>query len=244
VQPANQQVAMAGVDGIRHQVALWANGRNCALLGGDVHEGGQIALSGLAGKAELADLRQGVTALAPPAGIDWDVKPVDPFYCRTLDMLRPIAPAFGASGGGHLSLRMADNRTQLHDGDKVRVRLVMPDFPSQLDVDYIAHDGSVQHLYPQLADPANGIQTDPLRTYPPGEIVNLGHPSWAISEPYGTDMIIAIASTERLFDHRRPHNAETADVYLRDLSAAIETARARGVRMTGAAVTLEALPKQ
>jgi serine/threonine-protein kinase len=245
VQPSSQQVAIAavGVDGVRRQIAQWASSRNCALLGGDVHDGGAVSLSGLAGKAELDDVRRGVPGIASPTDIDWDVKGVDPFYCPTLDMLRPIVPVFGATGGPRLSLQMANNRTRLHDGDKVRVRLVMPDFPSQLDVDYIAHDGSVQHLYPQLADPANGIQSDPLRTYPAGEIVNLGHPSWAISEPYGTDMIIAIASTEPLFDHRRPHNAETAEVYLRDLGAAIEKARARGVRMVGAAVTLEALPK-
>lgn len=243
--PNNQQVAIAGagVDGVRRQIAQWASGQSCALLGGYLQDGGAVSLSGLAGKATLDGLRQGVSAIASPTGVEWDVKAVDPFYCPTLDMLRPIAPIFGATGDPHLTLQMANNNTRLHDGDKVRVRLVMPDFPSQLAVDYIAHDGSVQHLYPQLADPANGIQSDPLRTYQPGEIINLGHPSWAISEPYGTDMIIAVASTEQLFDHRRPRNAESADVYLRELRAAIESARARGVRMSGAAVTLEALPK-
>jgi eukaryotic-like serine/threonine-protein kinase len=246
VPPNNQQVAIAvpSVDAVRRQIAQWASGQSCALLGGSLQDGGPVSLSGLAGKATLDGLRQGASGIAAPTEVAWDVKAVDPFYCPTLDMLRPIAPIFGATGGAHLNLQMANNKTRLHDGDKVRVRLVMPDFPSQLDVDYVAHDGSVQHLYPQLADPANGIQSDPLRTYQPGEIINLGHPSWAISEPYGTDMIIAIASSEQLFDHRRPRNAESADVYLRELRAAIDNARTRGVRMSGAAVTLEALPKQ
>jgi hypothetical protein len=56
-------------------------------------------------------------------------------------------------------------------------------------------------------------------------------------------MIIAVASSEPLFDRPRPVNAETADVYLRDLQSAIDTLRRRGARLAGAAVTLEALPK-
>jgi eukaryotic-like serine/threonine-protein kinase len=120
---------------------------------------------------------------------------------------------------------------------------VMPDFSSRLRVDYVAHDGAVQHLYPQLADMKDGIAADPPRLYAPAEAVSLGHPSWAISEPYGTDMIIAVASSEPLFDRPRPRNAETADLYLRELQAAIDTAWQRGVRLSGAAVTLEAVAK-
>jgi hypothetical protein len=46
-----------------------------------------------------------------------------------------------------------------------------------------------------------------------------------------------------LFPRSRPGNAETADVYVRDLQAAIDAARQRGVRLAAAAVTLEALAK-
>jgi hypothetical protein len=123
------------------------------------------------------------------------------------------------------------------------VRLVMPDFASRLRVDYVTHDGNVQHLYPQLADQKDGIAADPPRLYAPGEPVNLGHPAWLISEPYGTDMIIAIASSEPLFDRPRPTNAELAAVYLRDLQAAVEALHQRGVNLAASAVTLEALPK-
>ena len=55
-------------------------------------------------------------------------------------------------------------------------------------------------------------------------------------------MIIAVASSEPLFDRPRPGNAEPAEVYLRDLQAAIDTLRQRGARLAGAALTLEALP--
>ena len=108
-------------------------------------------------------------------------------------------------------------------------------------MDYLAHDGTVQHLYPQIADPKDNIAADPPRTISASETLNLGNPAWVIGPPYGTDMIIAVASSRALFDKPRPSNAETAGVYLRDLQAAIDAARQRGDHVAGAATTLEAL---
>ncbi len=242
-QAEQQRLAMAGLDGLRRQVAQWISAQNCALLGGNVGDGGSVDVSGLAGARFVDDLRQGVASVAPPGQIDWRVNGVDQVFCPALNALRPLVPAFGAVGGARLGLQMADGQSRLHDGDAVRLQLVMPDYPARLRVDYVAHDGSVQHLYPQLADPKVGITADQPKTYAAGEPVSLGHPSWTIGEPYGTDMIIAVASSEPLFDRPRPGNAETVNVYLRDLQTAIDRARQRGVRLAGAAVTLEALPK-
>jgi hypothetical protein len=175
--------------------------------------------------------------------IDWRVIGVDPVFCPAMNAVHPLTPGFGASGGTRLSLQMADGKTRLRDGERVRVRLVMPDFPARLRVDYIAHDGTVQHLYPQLADPRGGVTADQPRIYGAGEIVNLGNEAWLVSEPYGTDMIIAVAASEPLLERPRPANAEPATAYLRDLQSAIDALRARGAKLAGAAVTLEALPK-
>jgi eukaryotic-like serine/threonine-protein kinase len=241
-QPNDQQLAMVGLEVLRRQIAQWVSGRTCALLDGDVKDNRSVTLNGLAGHGSVDDLRQGLSSFVPPGQIDLRVTGVNRVFCPALTALHPISPTFGVSGGPRLGLQMADGKTRLHDGDRVRVRLVMPDFAGRLRVDYIAHDGNVQHLYPQLADSKAAIVADPPRTFEPGEPVNLGHPSWQIGEPYGTDMIIAVASSEPLFDRPRPSNAETAEVYLRDLQAAIEALRQRGAHLAGAAVTLEALP--
>ena len=84
-------------------------------------------------------------ALDPAGQVDWRVTPVNRVYCPVLAALRPISPGFGSSGVPQLALQV-DGNTRLHDGEPVRLRLVMPDFPSWLRVDYLAHDGSVQHL--------------------------------------------------------------------------------------------------
>jgi hypothetical protein len=213
------------------------------LLQGNIADDGALALNGYAGNRSIEELRQGVTAFTPPGQIEWQVSDVDQVFCPALNVLRPITPGFAATGGPRLGLQMADGKTRLHDGEQIRMRLVMPDFPGRLRVDYLAHDGSVQHLYPQLADPRVGIAADPPRTFRAGEEINLGNPVWVIGEPYGMDMIIAVASSEPLFEHPRPSNAELADEYLRQLQAQLDKLRLQGDRLAGAAIAIEALPK-
>jgi eukaryotic-like serine/threonine-protein kinase len=240
--PESLPNAPARLDAMRQQIAQYIAGRPCTLLGGDVIDGGSVALSGFAGLPVVDGLRQGLAGIASPNEIDWRVSGVDPVFCPALDALRPTIAGFAAEGP-RLGLQMASGRTSLHDGEKVRVRLAMPDFTGWLRVDYIAHDRSVLHLYPQLASQKDGIEADVPRTHASGELVDLGHPSWEIGPPYGIDMIIAVASSQPLFGRPRPGNDETADVYLRDLQAAIDLARQQGSRLAGAALTLEALPK-
>jgi len=240
----NQQVAIAGLEALRRQIAQWANSRDCALLRGDLADDGALTLDGYAGNRSIEELRQGVTAFVPPGQIEWRVDGVDQVFCPALNTLRPIIPGFATTGGPRLELQMAGGKTRLHDGDPIRMRLVMPDFPGRLRVDYLAHDGSVQHLYPQLADPKMGIAADPPRTHRAGEAIILDNPAWVIGVPYGTDMIIAVASSEPLFERSRPNNAESADEYLRDLQARVEQLHLRGDRLAGAAITIEALPKK
>ena len=233
---------MANLVALRGKIADWASMQRCALLGGSLGDGGALSLAGLAGSSAIDSLRQGVTAFAPPNQIDWHVTGVDGVFCPALDALRPLVPAFGATGAPALALQMADGKIRLKDGERVRVQLTMPDFASRLRVDYVAHDGTVQHLYPQIADPKDNIQADAPRTFGASETVSLGDPAWVIGPPYGTDLIIAVTSSRALFDKPRSSNAETAAVYLRDLQAAIDAARQRGDRVAGAVTMLEALP--
>jgi hypothetical protein len=235
------QATAAGLDVMRRQIAQYIAGRRCALLGGDFSDNGSAALSGFAGSTFANEVRQDIEGITSPNGIDWRVSSVDPVFCPALDALRPTVPAFG-NGGFQLGLRMADDKTRLRDGEPIRLRLVMPGFAGWLRVDYIAHDRTVQHLYPQLTEPKVAIKADLPRTYGAGEPVDLGHPSWLVGPPYGTDMIIAVASSEPLFNRPRPRNQETADIYLRDLQTAITNASQHGVRLAGAAMTLETLP--
>lgn len=241
-QPPNQQVAIASLDTLRRQIAQWVSSRSCAVLGGDLADDGALAINGYAGNGSIGELRQDLTSFVPPGRVEWRVNGVDAVFCPALNLLHPIAPGFGATGEARLGLQMADGKTRLHDGEHIRVRLVMPAFAGRLQADYLAHDGSVQHLYPQLADPKFGIAADPPRTYRAGEQINLGNPAWSIGQPYGTDMIVAIVSSDPLFERPRPGNSELSYDYIPELQASIDRLRLRGAHLAGAAITLEALP--
>ena len=144
--------ASAGLDIIRQQVAQLAASQKCALVNGGVQDGGNVTLSGLAGTPAADAIRQGMAGIASPGAVDWRINSIDPIFCPALDTLHPIVPAFGASGP-RLGLTLANGQTRLHDGEHILPRLTMPDFRGSLRVDYVAHDGTLLHLYPQVADP-------------------------------------------------------------------------------------------
>jgi hypothetical protein len=193
-------------------------------------------------------VRAGLANMTIPGGIDWQVASVDPVFCPAIDVLQPIMHGF-APVGTTLTLNLADGRTMLRDGEAIRPRIAMADFKGSLRVDYVAHDGSVLHLYPQIADVKQHLAADPAaRVYNANEAVSLGevgpgHPAWEVGPPYGIDMIIAIQSAQPLFDRPRPSNVETSTDYLRDLRTAVESAQKRGVRITGDLLMLDTLSK-
>jgi tRNA A-37 threonylcarbamoyl transferase component Bud32 len=242
------QVAAVDLNLIRNQVAQLASAQQCATIDGDIRAGGAVTLTGLAGVTAANALRQGLAGLTIPGAVQWQVESVDQAFCPALDVLHPIAPSFDP-GAMRLGLTLVGGNLRLRDGEHILPQLVMPNFPAHLVVDYIAHDGGVLHLYPQVADPSQHITADPSRVFLPGEPVNLGvvspgHPAWEVGPPYGTDMIIAIASADPLFAHPRPANGEDTTTYLHALGNAVQAARSRGVEMTGSAIAVDTLPKR
>jgi len=230
-------------DVLRGEIAAFVSRLQCSMLDGDVRDR-LVEVSGIAGKSAIDALRQKLSALGlsgpPPSP---RLAQVDQTFCPWEDLLRPVAKPFGAPGD-RLTLRLPGDPAWLRQDDYIRPRLTMADFRGELRVDYLDREGNVRHLYPQLADPVEHQAADPPRVFNPGEALNLGEPGlnnlgWQVAEPFGTDVIIAIASEDGLFDRPRSGNVEKASVYLRDLKRAIEAARSRGARITATAMALE-----
>ena len=245
--PARDPTGPAALEALRSQIAQLVAARRCVVVDGDVTDGGSVSLKGMAAPPTLDALRQGLAGLSIPGSVDWQVASADPLFCPALDIISPLTRGFGATGP-RLALNLVDGRTQLRDSDHIRPRLVMGDFKGFLRVDYVAHDGNVLHLYPQVADPKQGMVADAPRQFAPGEAVSLGevspgHLAWEVGEPYGADMIIAIQSAQPLFNKSRPGNVEAVADYLRDLRAVVEDARRRGARLMGNVLMVDTLPK-
>jgi serine/threonine protein kinase len=230
-------------DAVRTDVASFVSRLPCALMDGDVRDGA-VQVNGIGARTAIDSLRQKLTAMGLTKPVpSLRITQVDPSFCPWEDLLRPLAKTFG-DGGARLGLRLPGDPAFLVKDDFIRPRLAMADFRGELRVDYLDRDGNVLHLYPQLADPKQHTAADPPRVFAPGEALALGDPGpenrgWQVDEPYGTDVIIALASEDALFDRPRPANAEKAAVYLRDLKKALEAARSRGARITATAMPVE-----
>ena len=205
---------------------------------------GMVQVGGIGGRAAVDSLRQklAVMGLNNPAPI-LRVTQVDQVLCPWEDLLRPIARPFGEPGN-RMTLSLPGDPAWLVKDDYIQPRVTMADFRGEMRVDYLDRQGNVQHLYPLLTDASQRVTGDPPRVFAPGEAINLGqpgpsNPGWQVDEPYGTDLIIAIASEDALFDRPRPANIEKAAVYLRDLRKALEAARSRGARAAATAMPLE-----
>ena len=206
----------------------------CTLL----HADGSV-VSGLAGAgAPQAALTAAVNSLPAEMKLQNQIQTIDGPYCAALDAVRPYQPLF-APAGDTLGLALAGGKTVLRDGDLITIDQTMPDFSGYLETDYFSNDGTVLHLYP--------TPTDPARQFAAGAINTLGDPahggaSWQVSAPYGTDMIIAIASSVPLFTQARPQNENASD-YLAALRQALQNSASNGAKISVAAIPLVTLPK-
>lgn len=176
--------------------------------------------------------------------VDWRVTSVGAVFCDVLGAMQATAPDASPP-----TLTLAGGRTALHDSERIQPLVTMPTFGGELRVDYIVHDGSRVHLYPTVADPAQHAAAVPARALKPGERLSLGlgrdgKPVWEVGPPYGTDMILAVASSVPLLNKLPPENAaDSGAAYLRQLHAAIEAARAKGAQVSSSLLPVQTLPK-
>jgi tRNA A-37 threonylcarbamoyl transferase component Bud32 len=240
--PAPQQLAAASSPAtLRAAIAAATAQVRCTLVSGEVTEpGGTVMLGGLAGQGTpQARLHEAVADAAPGAAVDWRVSGFDnPAFCQALDAIEPVAASrFGAPSD--FSAGLDGGHTHLRDGDPIIIRAAMPPFEAQLQVDYLQNDGTVAHMQPTAAYPA--------RTYAPGARASVGEPvpgftPPTVGEPYGTDMVLVIASARPLFAQQRPETEPIA-AYLKDLSAALAAAQGRHERVVAGAFVVHTAPR-
>jgi serine/threonine-protein kinase len=248
-QPAQVQPAAPIVTQASLNAALRPIG--CTLAHAILPDPTHVTLDGVsgAGKPDAA-LREAVIDAAPGAALTSNVKSVDGGYCEALDVLRSANTGVSTP----LSLALKDNRTQLHNNDDIVLQFTMPDFAGVLMIDYLTSDGKMEHLFSDDGTKVRFMTSKGWKVFGPSKLhaaktsFPIAYPEpkspnnvWAVAEPFGTDMIIATASTAPLFSTPRPLDDTLAD-YLRDLRAAIASAQSRGVRIATQALPLETAP--
>ena len=184
-----------------------------------------IAVDGVAGGNAAAGLREAAQAKASGLSLAWNVATFEGPYCPAVDLLRRDAR------DGWTGVTLAGGATVLRKDDDILPAIAAPGFAAYMRVDYLSHDGSVTHLFPPLTAVAAPAPTRP------GAVLRLGKElTGQVAPPYGTDMILAIASSAPLKLHRK--QVEPTGNYLAALHAAIVAAKDASAQVAGGAMTL------
>jgi len=197
---------------IRSAVAAALRNASCSLTETTVQDG-TVLVSGVAGADYIDALRSAAQAALPPG------TPAGSFalrvqsfpantYCSALDLLR------GASGGW-VPVSLTTGDAILRDKDPIMPRISVPDYPAWLTVDYYQNNNITATLVP---DPKHKAVLQS-----PGRTITFSDRSWGAGEPFGTDMIIAIASSAPI-KARAPAGGEATKSHLAVLSRALHDA--------------------
>lgn len=210
-QPPLSQPSLAD---LRAQLA----GADCTLVSG-ILEANNIVLYGIGAADRLSPIMETYRALhdaAPPGGsYQFAVQQFqpEPAYCKALDIIRPFASPVGSTRRA-VALQMDTRGATLHEKSPYSLAVTMPDFPGVVQIDYFSGP-DVAHLGLWLAG-------RPTKTaIVPSTALRLGAGERAVvyenvaTDP-GTDMVMAIATRDRLFAQPRPET-EPAAPYLEAL---------------------------
>jgi serine/threonine-protein kinase len=224
-------VAVASPEQVRDALAAALRSADCSLTEATV-QGSGVVVSGVVGKAHESALRDAVQAALPagsPAGVlnlRLQSFPSDT-YCGVLDLVR------GASGGW-VPVSLTTGDAVLRDADPMLPRITVPDFPAWLTLDYFQNNDEAARLVPDPVHKAVLLS--------PGQSVTYSDKNWAAGEPFGTDMIIAIASSAPI-KASAPAGGEKTKAYLAVLGRALRDAKQRNVTVYAGATMVRTEPK-
>ncbi|WP_229412589.1 serine/threonine protein kinase [Massilia sp. Root335] len=187
----------------------------------------------LARSVGAARLKKMLAALAGVSGVDLALHEIGDDECPLMRVLGRYWAAHRMAGGA-AAIRLnpgSGKGGDLAAGDTLMVDVTTPDYQSYVTVDYFVLDGHVVHLLPNAAAREN--LAPPRYTATIGSLGN-----WVIGPPFGTEMLVLVATAVPLFDGVRP-DAESGPAYLR----ALDDRLARIVKAHGAgAVAVDFLP--
>lgn len=151
--------------------------------------GSRVTLKGLADPSDAATIFADVKSIPQPTQIK--IARFDGPYCTLLTTVNfykgTILPS---TDQAHVSL--VTGKAVLITGQAIGLRLSLPVYTKFLEIDYVSSNGTVYHLpSPKTLTPFIAPNTGTLP---------LGH----VGPPYGTDMVLILASGEQLFPIPRP----------------------------------------
>ncbi len=192
----------------------------CTIFKTEVTADGAVAVRGAVDEmSSETRVRALIESVAPGAAYTLKTETVNRIMCDPLAVIgRP------RDRNQHLPRPLAVqpmNQGALYkNGQNLILDVHGPDFPTYLQVDYFTLEGFAVHLLPNAKDSDHRLAA--------GGVRRLGDPTadgrfWTVAQPFGRELIVAIATARPLFSAPRP-DAENAAGYLADLRKALDAA--------------------
>jgi class 3 adenylate cyclase len=196
-----------------------ASPQGTAVVSGIVPDEGQ--------RARLLQIAERVPAAGRP---EISVQVVPPPLCRSLVSFDKMQGS-GVVAQGGLEVRLAGGSSELREGDPIRVEVKGAQEALDVRIDYFSLDGWVRHMWPNPAEPVARLPAGGKRVFGEGGDIRAG------GAPFGTELIVVIASRGPLELGNRRQEAELAAWYLVDLESALRRNR-EGVGTSPSVATL------
>jgi serine/threonine-protein kinase len=213
----------------RRAVAEVVQSLTCAVV--QVEEAGAaVRVAGLVRRGDDARLaaeiaRRGV----PREALRFEAQAVDGAFCEIMDIVATLRRPDQAPHAALIGV------APLAKGELLRFGVDMPAYDGHVSVAYLTSSGDVAHLVPRQE--ARG-----------GARLRFGEPAgaftgWEIDEPFGTDMILVVASDSPLFPQPRAEVEPSAGL-VAALAERLRTLQARGAQIGAQLLPVETIPRR
>jgi eukaryotic-like serine/threonine-protein kinase len=182
-----------------------------------------LILSGHLQPEDLPKLKQRLAEIPGLPEVIYEITALTWPYCELVEILFPLKQL---NQEQRLGLEITPHQHPSHyvEEENLVLAYTIPSYNSYIYIDYYQLDGGVIHLFP------NGVGLNKPVTAKTRHILGdnaKGQKQWQIHPPFGTEMIVIIASSTPLFDRPRPELEQAKD-YLSALRKAITVKAGQG----------------
>jgi eukaryotic-like serine/threonine-protein kinase len=194
----------------------------CARLQADF-DPDRILLSGHLQPEDLPKLKQRLAEIPGLPEVIYEITALTWPYCELVEILFPLKQLNQEQRLG-LEITPYQHPSHYVEEENLVLAYTIPSYNSYIYIDYYQLDGGVIHLFP------NGMGLNKPVAAKTRHILGdtaKGQKQWQIHPPFGTEMIVIIASSTPLFDQPRPELEQAKD-YLSALRKAITVKTGQG----------------
>jgi serine/threonine protein kinase len=218
---AEQPVSKPAFDQAKLETLL--SSFTCARLKADFNPDRILILSGHLQPEDLPKLKQKLAEIPGLPEVIYEITTLTWPYCELVEILFPLKQLNQEQQLG-LEITPYQHPSHYVEEENLVLAYTIPSYNSYIYIDYYQLDGGVIHLFPNgtgLNKPVTAKTRHIL-----GDIAK-GQKQWQINPPFGTEMIVIIASSTPLFDRPRPELEQAKD-YLSALRKAITVKTGQG----------------